>query len=102
MLDPRIVGTEHYARSPRRQQTLRAQGPKDIIAILAWRQSEVDKSGVAGSQISASLAAFFVAASHRQAGKAVPLKETIAVIKELLSERRRPPEQAFYMVGNIE
>ncbi|HOU91988.1 MAG TPA: F0F1 ATP synthase subunit beta, partial [Polyangiaceae bacterium] len=47
---------------------------------------------------------FFVAAEFTgKPGKAVPLKETIAGFKELLSgELDDLPEQAFYMVGNIE
>ncbi len=108
MLDPRIVGTEHYEVARGVQQTLqRYKDLKDIIAILGMDElSEDDKLVVSRARKMQRFLSqpFFVAAEFTgKPGKAVPLKETIAGFKELLSgELDDLPEQAFYMVGNIE
>jgi F-type H+-transporting ATPase subunit beta len=108
MLDPQIVGEDHYAVARGVQQTLqRYKDLKDIIAILGMDElSEDDKLVVARARkIQKFLSQpFFVAAQFTgKAGKYVPLKETIEGFKEILSGSLDDlPEQAFYMVGNIE
>jgi F-type H+-transporting ATPase subunit beta len=108
MLDPQIVGEDHYAVARGVQQTLqRYKDLKDIIAILGMDElSEDDKLVVARARkIQKFLSQpFFVAAQFTgKAGKYVPLKETIQGFKEILSGSLDDlPEQAFYMVGNIE
>ena len=83
---------------------------QDIIAILGMDElSEEDKLVVSRARkIQRFLSQpFFVAAQFTGAsGKYVPLKETIASFKEILSGKydsdEEYPEQAFYLVGNIE
>jgi F-type H+/Na+-transporting ATPase subunit beta len=108
MLDPQIVGDEHYAVARGVQQTLqRYKDLQDIIAILGMDElSEDDKLTVARARKVQKFLSqpFFVAAQFvGRPGKYVPLKETIAGFKEILSGSLDDlPEQAFYMVGNIE
>jgi F-type H+-transporting ATPase subunit beta len=108
MLSPQIVGEEHYEVARGVQRTLqRYKDLQDIIAILGMDElSEDDKLTVARARkIQRFLSQpFFVAAQFTgRAGKYVPLKETIAGFKEILSGALDDlPEQAFYMVGNIE
>jgi F-type H+-transporting ATPase subunit beta len=108
MLDPQIVGEEHYGVARGVQQTLqRYKDLQDIIAILGMDElSEDDKLVVARARkIQRFLSQpFFVAAQFTGlAGKYVPLKETIAGFQEILSGSLDDlPEQAFYLVGNIE
>jgi F-type H+-transporting ATPase subunit beta len=108
MLDPRIVGDEHYAVARGVQQTLqRYKDLKDIIAILGMDElSEDDKLVVARARkIQKFLSQpFFVASQFTgKEGRYVPLKESIDGFREILSgELDDLPEQAFYMVGNIE
>jgi F-type H+-transporting ATPase subunit beta len=107
MLSPQIVGDEHYAVARAVQQTLqRYKDLQDIIAILGMDElSEDDRLVVARARkIQRFLSQpFFVAAQFTgRAGKYVPLKETIAGFKEILSGALDDlPEQAFYMCGNI-
>jgi F-type H+/Na+-transporting ATPase subunit beta len=108
MLDPNIVGVEHYQVARGVQGTLqRFKDLQDIIAILGMDElSEDDRLAVSRARkIQRFLSQpFFVAeqfTGHK--GKYVPLKETIAGFKEILSGALDDlPEQAFYMVGNIE
>jgi F-type H+-transporting ATPase subunit beta len=108
MLDPNIVGEEHYQVARGVQGTLqRFKDLQDIIAILGMDElSEEDKLVVSRARkIQRFLSQpFFVAeqfTGHK--GKYVPLKETIAGFKEILSGALDDlPEQAFYMVGNID
>ena len=108
MLDPYIVGEEHYQVARGVQGTLqRFKDLQDIIAILGMDElSEDDRLAVSRARkIQRFLSQpFFVAeqfTGHK--GKYVPLKETIAGFKEILSGSLDDlPEQAFYMVGNIE
>ena len=108
MLDPNIVGEEHYHVARGVQGTLQKyKDLQDIIAILGMDElSEEDKLTVSRARkIQKFLSQpFFVAeqfTGHK--GKYVPLKETIAGFKEILSgSLDELPEQAFYMVGNIE
>jgi F-type H+-transporting ATPase subunit beta len=108
MLDPAIVGDEHYAVARGVQQTLqRYKDLQDIIAILGMDElSEDDKLIVARARkIQRFLSQpFFVAAQFTGlTGKYVPLKETIVGFQEILEGNLdHLPEQAFYLVGNIE
>jgi F-type H+-transporting ATPase subunit beta len=108
MLDPQVVGDEHYAVARGVQLTLqRYKDLQDIIAILGMDElSEDDKLTVARARKVQKFLSqpFFVAAQFvGRPGKYVPLKETIAGFKEILSGSLDDlPEQAFYMVGNIE
>ena len=108
MLDPNIVGEEHYQVARGVQGTLQKyKDLQDIIAILGMDElSEDDKLVVSRARkIQRFLSQpFFVAeqfTGHK--GKYVPLKETIVGFKEILSGALDDlPEQAFYMVGNID
>jgi F-type H+-transporting ATPase subunit beta len=108
MLSPDVVGDEHYAVARQVQQTLQKyKDLQDIIAILGMDElSEDDRATVARARkIERFLSQpFFVAQQFTgRSGKYVPLKETVAGFKEILSGALDDlPEQAFYMVGNIE
>ncbi|HKO94734.1 MAG TPA: F0F1 ATP synthase subunit beta, partial [Polyangiaceae bacterium] len=108
MLDPKIVGEEHYAVARGVQRTLqRYKDLQDIIAILGMDElSEDDKRTVdRARKIQKFLSQpFFVANQFTGlAGKYVPLRETIAGFQEILSGALDDlPEQAFYLMGNIE
>jgi F-type H+-transporting ATPase subunit beta len=108
MLDPQIVGEEHYAVARDVQQTLqRYKSLQDIIAILGMDElSEEDKLTVARARkIERFLSQpFFVAEVFTGApGKLVDLADTIKSFKGLVAgEYDHLPEAAFYMVGSIE
>ncbi len=108
ILDPRIVGEDHYRVARGVQQVLqRYKELQDIIAILGMEElSEEDKLIVARARrIQRFLSQpFFVAEQFTGArGRYVPLPETIRGFKEILEGKHDDlPEQAFYMVGNIE
>jgi F-type H+/Na+-transporting ATPase subunit beta len=108
MLDPKIVGDEHYEVARGVQRTLqRYKDLQDIIAILGMDElSEDDKRIVDRARKMQKFLSqpFFVAnAFTGLAGKYVPLRETIAGFKEILSGALDSlPEQAFYMMGNID
>jgi F-type H+-transporting ATPase subunit beta len=108
MLAPEIVGEEHYAIARQVQQTLQKyKDLQDIIAILGMDElSEDDKLIVARARkIQRFLSQpFFVASQFTGLpGRYVPLKETIAGFKEILSGALDDlPEQAFYLQGNID
>jgi F-type H+-transporting ATPase subunit beta len=108
MLDPKIVGDEHYDVARGVQRTLqRYKDLQDIIAILGMDElSEDDKRIVdRARKIQKFLSQpFFVATAFTGlAGKYVPLRETISGFKEILSGALDDlPEQAFYLMGNIE
>ncbi len=108
MLDPQIVGDEHYAVAREVQQTLqRYKDLQDIIAILGMDElSEDDRLVVdRARKVQKFLSQpFFVATAFTgAAGKYVSLQDTIQGFKEILSgELDHLPEQAFYMVGGIE
>jgi F-type H+-transporting ATPase subunit beta len=107
-LDPLVVGQEHYDVARAVQGTLqRYKELKDIIAILGMDElSEEDKLIVARARkIQRFLSQpFFVAEVFTgSSGKYVPLKDTISGFKAIVDgEYDDLPEQAFYMVGNIE
>ncbi len=108
MLSPEIVGDEHYQTARQVQQTLQKyKDLQDIIAILGMDElSEEDKLTVARARkIQRFLSQpFFVATQFTGlTGQYVPIKETIAGFKEILAGGLDDlPEQAFYLVGNIE
>jgi F-type H+-transporting ATPase subunit beta len=108
MLDPRVVGEEHYQVARQVQQTLqRYKALQDIIAILGMDElSEEDKLAVARARkIERFLSQpFHVAEVFTGApGVFVELADTIKGFKGLVAgEYDHLPEQAFYMVGTIE
>ena len=108
ILDPNIVGQEHYDTARGVQGTLqRYKELKDIIAILGMDElSEEDKTVVQRARkIQRFLSQpFFVAEVFTGSpGKYVGLKDTIAGFKAIVEgEYDHLPEQAFYMVGSIE
>ena len=108
MLDPRIVGEEHYAVARQVQSILqRYKSLQDIIAILGMDElSEEDKMIVARARkIERFLSQpFHVAEVFTGApGKLVGLQDTIKGFKGLCEgDYDHLPEQAFYMVGTIE
>jgi F-type H+/Na+-transporting ATPase subunit beta len=108
ILDPNVVGQEHYDVARAVQGTLqRYKELKDIIAILGMDElSEEDKLVVSRARkVQRFLSQpFFVAEVFTGSpGKFVSLKDTITGFKAILSgEYDHLPEQAFYMVGGIE
>jgi F-type H+-transporting ATPase subunit beta len=108
ILDPQVVGDEHYGIARAVQSVLqRYKDLQDIIAILGMDElSEDDKLAVARARkIQRFLSQpFFVAEIFTGSpGKYVPLKDTIRGFKEILDGKHDDlPEQAFYLVGGIE
>ncbi len=108
ILDPRIVGEEHYQAAREVQVVLQKyKDLQDIIAILGMDElSEEDKLIVGRARkIQRFLSQpFFVAETFTgMAGKFVKLEETIKGFKEIVAGTHDElPEQAFYMVGTIE
>jgi F-type H+-transporting ATPase subunit beta len=108
MLQPAIVGEEHYATARAVQSTLqRYKELQDIIAILGLDElSEEDRLTVdRARKIERFLSQpFFVAEVFTGSpGKYVSLSDTIKGFKQILSgELDSLPEQSFYLVGNIE
>jgi F-type H+/Na+-transporting ATPase subunit beta len=108
MLQPSIVGEEHYGVARQIQSTLqRYKELQDIIAILGLDElSEEDRIVVARARkVERFLSQpFFVAEVFTGSpGKYVTLEDSIKGFKMILSgELDELPEQAFYLVGNIE
>ncbi|MGH9168501.1 MAG: F0F1 ATP synthase subunit beta, partial [Acidimicrobiia bacterium] len=108
ILDPRIVGEDHYQTARSVQQILqRYKDLQDIIAILGIDELSEDDKLIVGRarRIQRFLSQpFFVAERFTGIeGKYVPLEETIKGFRMLVEgEVDQLPEQAFYMVGNIE
>ena len=108
ILDPNVVGSEHYDTAREVQGTLqRYKELKDIIAILGMDElSEEDKLVVTRARkIQRFLSQpFFVAEVFTGSpGKYVSLKDTVSGFKAILDgDLDQYPEQAFYMVGGIE
>jgi F-type H+-transporting ATPase subunit beta len=108
LLDPNLIGQEHYDVARSVQGVLqRYKELKDIIAILGMDElSEEDKAIVARARkVQRFLSQpFFVAETFTgSAGKYVTLKDTIRAFKGIVDgEYDHLPEQAFYMVGGIE
>lgn len=108
MLDPRIVGQRHCDVARAVQQCLqRYQELKDIIAILGMEElSDEDKTAVHRAR---RIQRFLSQPLHvaegftGMAGKSVPLESTIESFASILrGEVDVLPEEAFYMVGDIE
>ena len=108
ILDPRIIGEEHYGVARRVQLVLqRYKDLQDIIAILGMDElSEEDKVIVARAR---KIPRFFSQPFHvaeaftGTPGKYVSVKETISGFKDLVAGKLdHLPEQAFYMVGNLD
>lgn len=108
ILDPQIIGDEHYTVARSVQQVLqRYKDLQDIIAILGMDElSEDDKLIVARARkIQRFLSQpFFVAEAFTGSpGKYVAVKDTIKGFNEIVAGKYDDiPEQAFYMVGTIE
>src|SRR5881296_3059899 len=108
ILDPRIIGEEHYSTARAVKQILQKyKDLQDIIAILGIDElSDEDKLTVARARkIQRFLSQpFFVAAQFTgREGKYVKIAETIKGFKEIVEGKHDDiPEQAFYMVGTIE
>jgi F-type H+-transporting ATPase subunit beta len=108
ILDPLVIGEEHYSVARSVQATLqRYKELRDIIAILGMDElSPEDKLAVARARkIQRFLSQpFFVAEVFTGApGKYVSLKDTIAGFKGIVNgDFDHLPEQAFYMVGTID
>lgn len=108
ILDPRIVGEDHYSTAQSVKAILQKyKDLQDIIAILGIDElSEDDKMIVARARkIQKFLSQpFFVAEQFTGLeGKYVPLEETIKGFKEIVEGKHDEiPEQAFYLKGGIE
>ncbi|MBI2644946.1 F0F1 ATP synthase subunit beta [Candidatus Uhrbacteria bacterium] len=108
MLDPQIIGVEHYETAREVQRVLQKyKDLQDIIAILGIDElSETDKLTVTRARkIQRFLSQpFFVGEVFTgKPGKYVPLKETIRGFREILEGKHDDkPEQAFYMCGGID
>ncbi len=108
ILDPQVIGEEHYAIARSVQYVLQKyKDLQDIIAILGMDElSEEDKLVVARARkIQRFLSQpFFVAEAFTGSpGKYVELKDTIKGFQEIVAGKHDSmPEQAFYMVGTIE
>ncbi len=108
MLDPRIIGEEHYTVAREVQRILQTyKSLQDIIAILGMDElSEEDKLTVARARkIQRFLSQPFVVAEvfTGTPGKLVDIKDTIASFKAICDGAYDDlPEAAFYMVGPIE
>jgi F-type H+-transporting ATPase subunit beta len=108
ILDPNIVGEDHYNTAREVQRVLqRYKDLQDIIAILGVEElSEDDKLLVARARkIERFLSQpFFTAAQFTgREGRYVSLRETVRGFREILEGKHDDlPEQAFYMVGTID
>ncbi len=108
MLEPRVVGEEHYRVARGVQQVLqRYRDLQDIIAILGIEElSEEDKLTVGRARkIQRFLTQpFYVAETFTgMEGRYVPTRETVRGFTEILEGKHDSvPEQAFYMTGTID
>lgn len=107
ILDPQIVGEEHYAVAREVQRVLqRYKELQDIIAILGMEElADEDKQLVGRARRIQRFLSQNVHVAEQftgQPGVYVPLKETIASFKEVLEGKHDDkPESAFYMKGGI-
>merc|ERR1711957_1118037 len=108
MLDPRVIGNEHYECARATQKLLQDyKGLQDIIAILGMDElSEDDKLTVSRARKVQKFMSqpFHVAEVFTgTAGKFVPLSDSIKGFTEIINgEHDGLPEGAFYMVGDID
>ncbi len=108
ILDPNVVGEEHYSVARQTQQILQKyKDLQDIIAILGMDElSDEDKLTVARARrIQRFLSQPFNVAETftGKKGKYVPVEETIRGFKEIIEGKHDDlPEAAFYMVGGVD
>jgi F-type H+-transporting ATPase subunit beta len=108
ILDPRIVGEDHYNTAREVQRVLqRYKDLQDVIAILGVEElSEEDKLTVARArkiQRFLSQPMFVAEAFTGRPGAYVPIRETVRGFREILDGKHDDiPEQAFWMVGTID
>jgi F-type H+-transporting ATPase subunit beta len=108
VLDPNVVGQEHYDTAREVQRVLqRYRDLQDIIAILGIDElSEEDKSTVARARRLQRFMSqpFFVAEVFTgRAGQYVSIKDTVTSFKEILEGKTDTlPEQAFFLAGTID
>jgi len=108
ILDPSVVGEEHYRVAREVQRVLqRYKDLQDIIAILGIEElSEEDKLAVSRArriQRFLSQPMFVTEVFTGRAGKYVKIEDTVRGFAEILEGKYDDlPEQAFYMVGGIE
>ena len=108
ILEPSIVGEEHYQTAREVQQVLqRYRDLQDIIAILGVDElSDEDRQIVARArkiQRFLTQPMFVAEAFTGQPGRYVPVKDTVTGFREILDGKHDDlPEQAFYMVGTID
>ena len=108
ILDPRIVGEDHYNTAREVQRVLqRYKDLQDVIAILGVEElSEEDKLTVARArkiQRFLSQPMFVAEAFTGRPGAYVPIRETVRGFREILDGKHDDlPEQAFFMVGAID
>ena len=108
ILDPLVVGEEHYQVARGVQRVLqRYKDLQDIIAILGMEElSDEDKLTVARArkiQRFLSQPMFVAEAFTGQEGRYVSIKETVRGFKEILDGKHDDlPEQSFFMVGTID
>ena len=106
MLDPRVIGEEHYETARAQKLLQDYKGLQDIIAILGMDElSEDDKLTVARARKAQKFMSqpFHVAEVFTgRDGRFVQLADTIAGFQEILSGKLdHIPEGAFYMSGDI-
>jgi F-type H+-transporting ATPase subunit beta len=108
ILDPRIVGEEHYQIARDVQEVLqRYENLQDIIAILGVEElSQEDRLTVTRAR---KVQRFLTQPMHvaerftGRPGRYVPIEETVRGFKEILEGKHDElPEDAFYMVGTID
>ncbi len=108
ILDPEVVGAEHYAVARKVQSTLqRYRELQDIIAILGMDELQEEDRIVVGRarRIQRFLSQpFWVATTFTGIeGRTVPVSETVRGFKEIVEGKHDElPEQAFYMLGGID
>jgi F-type H+-transporting ATPase subunit beta len=108
ILDPAVVGDEHYQVARGVQEVLqRYKDLQDVIAILGMEElSDEDRVTVGRARKMQRFFSqpFYVAETFTgREGRYVPVKETIRGFKEILEgQHDNLPEQAFYMVGTID
>jgi F-type H+-transporting ATPase subunit beta len=108
IMDPRILGEEHYNTARAVQQVLQTyKDLQDIIAILGMDELTEDQKVVVARarkiQRFLSQPCFVAEQFTGTPGKYVELKDTIRAFREVVDGKHDEiPEQAFYMVGGIE
>merc|ERR1712107_603389 len=107
IMDPNVIGAEHYGVARDVQKLQDYKSLQDIIAILGMDElSEEDKiKGARARKVERFLSQPFQVAEvfTNNPGKLVPIAETISGFKDSLAGKYdHLPEGAFYMVGNVD